>query len=64
VLDSSAGIEAWWWTGDLAQDFASVQLLDRAADRVARLLSQAGSHADDLQSAASRRMDRWQASIG
>jgi DNA-binding SARP family transcriptional activator len=64
LLDSSAGIEAWWWTGDLAQDFASPELLDRAADRVTRLLRQAGGHADDLRSAASRRMDQWQAAIG
>src|SRR4029077_14708069 len=32
-LDASVAIEAWWWTGDVAADFAVPGWLDRAAER-------------------------------
>ena len=48
LLDGAAAIEAWWWTCDLAGDFAQPAWRDRAADRAARLARGAGGYADGL----------------
>jgi DNA-binding SARP family transcriptional activator/tetratricopeptide (TPR) repeat protein len=56
LLDSAAAIEAWWWTCDLAGDFAQPAWRDRAADRAARLARGAGGYADGLLAAADRRL--------
>ena len=56
LLDSAAAIEAWWWTCDLAADFAQPAWRDRAADRAARLARGAGGYADGLLAAADRRL--------
>jgi DNA-binding SARP family transcriptional activator/tetratricopeptide (TPR) repeat protein len=56
LLDGAAAIEAWWWTCDLAADFAQAAWRDRAADRAARLARGAGGYADGLLAAAGRRL--------
>jgi DNA-binding SARP family transcriptional activator/tetratricopeptide (TPR) repeat protein len=56
LLDGAAAIEAWWWTCDLAGDFALAAWRDRAADRAARLARGAGGYADGLLAAADRRL--------
>jgi DNA-binding SARP family transcriptional activator/tetratricopeptide (TPR) repeat protein len=56
LLDSAAAIEAWWWTCDLAGDFAQPAWRDRAADRAARLARGAGGYADGLLAAADQRL--------
>jgi len=56
LLDGAAAIEAWWWTCDLAGDFAQPAWRDRAADRAARLARGAGGYADGLLAAADRRL--------
>lgn len=33
-IDTAVAIEAWWWTGEVAAEFASREWLDLAADRV------------------------------
>ena len=58
LLDGAAAIEAWWWTCDLAGDFAQAAWRDRAADRAARLARGAGGYADGLLAAADRRLAR------
>ena len=58
LLDGAAAIEAWWWTCDLAGDFAQAAWRDRAADRAARLARGAGGYADGLLAAAGRRLAR------
>ena len=63
LLDRSVAIEAWWWTGDLAQDLASRALLDRAAERASRMERQAGEHAAAFRAAVAWRLDRWQSAI-
>ncbi len=37
LLDAAVAVEAWWWTGDVAADLGSPALLDRSAERAARL---------------------------
>ncbi len=64
LLDAAVAIEAWWWTGDVAQDFASATWLDRAAECAVRLARNAGSHADTLLAAADQRLAGWRATIG
>jgi DNA-binding SARP family transcriptional activator len=64
LLDASVAIEAWWWTGDVAADFASPAWLDRAAERVRQLASHAGQHADGLRRAADQRLAAWRAAVG
>ena len=58
-IDAAVAIEAWWWTGELAADFASPAWLDLAAERAERLASQAGSYADGMRRAAARRLETW-----
>ena len=60
LLDASMALEAWWWTGDLAADYANQGLLSRAADRAAWLARHAGRYADTLNAAVRRRMDAWE----
>jgi DNA-binding SARP family transcriptional activator len=64
LLDASVAIEAWWWTGDVAADFASPAWLDRAAERAGRLARHAGDYADVLQRAADQRLAAWRAAAG
>ena len=64
LLDASVAIEAWWWTGDVAADFASPAWLDRAAERARQLASHAGDHADGLRRAADQRLAGWRAAVG
>ncbi len=56
LLDRCAAIEAWWWTADVAADFAQARWLDRAEDRAARLARSAGRYADGLRREAGRRL--------
>jgi len=58
-IDAAVAIEAWWWTGELAADFASPAWLHLAAERAERLASQAGSYADGMRRAAARRLETW-----
>ena len=61
LVEGSVAVEAWWWTGEAAADFAVPAWLDVAADRAERLARQAGEHADTLRRAASQRLDSWRA---
>jgi DNA-binding SARP family transcriptional activator len=63
LLDASVAIEAWWWTGDVAADFASPAWLDRAAERAGRLASHAGGYAAGLRRAADQRLLAWRAAV-
>jgi DNA-binding SARP family transcriptional activator/tetratricopeptide (TPR) repeat protein len=58
LLDRCVAIEAWWWTCDMAADFAQEAWLDRAADRVGRLARDAGGYADGLRREADKRFRR------
>jgi tetratricopeptide (TPR) repeat protein len=58
LLDSCVAIEAWWWTFDVAIDFANPAWLDRAADRTAQLAKDAGRYGDGLRRAADQRLGR------
>ena len=53
LVEGSVAVEAWWWTGEAAADFAVPAWLDVAADRAERLARQAGEHAGTLRRAAS-----------
>jgi len=63
LLDAAVAVEAWWWTGDMAADLGSPALLDRSAERTARLARNAGRYAGSLTRAAERRMGEWRALI-
>jgi len=63
LLDAAVAVEAWWWTGDMAADLGSTALLDRSAERTARLARNAGRYAECLTRAAERRMGEWRALI-
>ena len=57
LLDASVAIEAWWWTGDVAADFANPAWLDRAADRARPAWpATPGGYADGLRRAADQRL--------
>jgi DNA-binding SARP family transcriptional activator len=56
AVDASVAIEAWRLTAELAADFASQALLNRAGSRVARLAAASGDYADGLLAAADRRL--------
>jgi tetratricopeptide (TPR) repeat protein len=64
LLDSSVAIEAWWWTGDVAADFAHPGWLDRAVNAAGRLCRNAGGYAGGLQRAADKRLGAWRAAAG
>lgn len=59
LLDRSAAIEAWRWTGELGAAYAHAGWLDRAAERVSRLAGQAGEHAAGLRRVAEARIADW-----
>ena len=61
LLDDSVALEAWWWTGEVAADFASPAWLDRAVDRAARLARQAEGYADGFRRQADQRLRGWRA---
>jgi hypothetical protein len=63
LLDAAVAVEAWWWTGDMAADLGSAALLDRSAERTAKLARNAGRYAECLTRAAERRMGEWRALI-
>ncbi len=52
LVEGSVAVEAWWWTGEAAADFAVPAWLDVAAGRAERLARQAGDYADTLRRAA------------
>jgi tetratricopeptide (TPR) repeat protein len=60
-LEQAVAVEAWWWTGEVAAQFAVPAWLDVAAERAERLARQAGDYADTLRRTAGRRLDRWRA---
>jgi DNA-binding SARP family transcriptional activator len=60
LLDAAVAVEAWWWTGDVAADLGNPALLDRSAERAARLARNAGRYAGSLTKAAECRMREWQ----
>ena len=64
LLDASVAIEAWWWTGEVAADFANPAWLDRAVDRADRLARHAGGYADGLRRHVDRRLPAWRALAG
>ena len=64
LLDASVAIEAWWWTGEVAADFASAAWLDRAVDRADRLARQAEGHAEGLRRYVDQRLPAWRALAG
>jgi DNA-binding SARP family transcriptional activator/tetratricopeptide (TPR) repeat protein len=59
LLDRSAAIEAWRWTGELGAAFGHTGWLSRAEERVSRLAGQAGEHAASLRRAADARLGEW-----
>ena len=61
LVEESVAVEAWWWTGEAAADFAVPAWLDVAAGRAERLARQAGEDAGTLRRAAARRLDDWRA---
>jgi len=61
LLDSAVAVEAWWWTGEVAADFANRAWLDRAADRAEQLARSAGGYADGLRRHADQRLSKWRA---
>ena len=63
LLDSCVAIEAWWWTFDVASDFANPAWLDRAADRTAQLAKDADRYGDGLRRAADRRLGELPGSL-
>jgi len=64
LVEGSVAVEAWWWTGETAADFAVPAWLDKAADRAERLARQAGEHAGTLRRTATQRLDGWRALSG
>src|SRR5579859_7308985 len=64
LIEKAVAVEAWWWTGEAAADFAIRDWLNAAADRAERLARQAGEHAGTLRRTAARRLDDWQAISG
>ena len=63
-IEGAVAVEAWWWTGEAAADFAVPAWLDVAAKRAERLARQAGDYAETLRRAAGRRLDGWRALSG
>jgi DNA-binding SARP family transcriptional activator len=63
-IEAAVAIEAWWWTGEVAADFASPAWLDLAAERAERLASHAGRYAEVMRQTAARRLATWQMAAG
>jgi tetratricopeptide (TPR) repeat protein len=61
LIEKAVAVEAWWWAGETAADFAISEWLNSAADRAERLARQAGDHAETLRRTAACRLDQWQA---
>jgi DNA-binding SARP family transcriptional activator/tetratricopeptide (TPR) repeat protein len=64
LLDRSAAIEAWRWTGELGAAFGIVAWLARAEQRVSRLAGLAGEHGAQLRQAADVRLGDWRRQAG
>ncbi len=60
LLDRSAAIEAWRWTGEMGAAFGQAGWLERAHDRAGQLAANAGDYADQLRRAAGARLAGWQ----
>jgi tetratricopeptide (TPR) repeat protein len=58
-IEGAVAVEAWWWTGETAAEFAVAAWLDVAAGRAERLARQAGGYSDTLRNQAARRLDAW-----
>jgi tetratricopeptide (TPR) repeat protein len=63
-VEAAVAVEAWWWTGEAAAEFAVPAWLDLTADRAERLARQAGDYTDTLRRAAAQRLDRWRSAVG
>ena len=59
ALDTVAGLEAWWWTAQLARAADDDRLRDQARRRVATLVARAGERGDALTAAAARLLDPY-----
>jgi tetratricopeptide (TPR) repeat protein len=64
LLDASVAIEAWWWTGEVAADFAHPAWLERAVDRADRLAQHAEGYSDTLRRHVDQRLPAWRALAG
>ena len=64
LLDASAAIEAWRWTGEVGAAFGSADWLARAEERVSRLAGRAGDHSAQLRRAADARLAAWRRQAG
>jgi DNA-binding SARP family transcriptional activator/tetratricopeptide (TPR) repeat protein len=64
LLDRSAALEAWHWTGEIGAAFAHPGWLARADERARRLAASAGEYGGELQHAASARLALWQQAGG
>ena len=64
LLDRSAAIEAWRWTGELGATFGNPGWLNRAEERVSQLAAQAGEHAAGLLRTADARLADWRRQAG
>jgi DNA-binding SARP family transcriptional activator/tetratricopeptide (TPR) repeat protein len=64
LLDRTAAIEAWRWTGELGAAFGHPAWLSRAEERVSRLAGQAGEHAAELRRTADARFADWRQHAG
>ncbi len=62
-VDAAVGIEAWWWTGEVAADLGIRQLLARAETRVEGLTRDLGPRGPALRVDADARIRRWQARL-
>ncbi len=59
LLDRSAALEAWHWTGEIGAAFAHPGWLARADERARCLAASAGEYGGDLQRAVSARLAFW-----
>jgi DNA-binding SARP family transcriptional activator/tetratricopeptide (TPR) repeat protein len=64
LLDASAAIESWRWTGEVGAAFGNADWLDRAEERVSRLAGRAGGHAAQLRRVADGRLAAWRRQAG
>ena len=64
LMDDSVAVEAWWWTGEVASDFANRIWLERAVDRADQLARHAGAYADGLRRHVDQRLPAWRALAG
>jgi DNA-binding SARP family transcriptional activator/tetratricopeptide (TPR) repeat protein len=63
AIEAAAAIEAWWWTGETAAEFAVRDWLDRAARQADDLARNADDRSGALKRAAAARLDGWHSSL-